>query len=396
MNHRIRSRAIAMLFASASWAAQAAPSVVLSTDAQTGSPVAVALSGSTWPTFIPATRYSRSGNVIRIEYEYASDFFGPARPDFGHQPVWLGELLPGKYRIEGRLHDFARPASPPEAFTSTLVISAPQALGAYPVPAQPGARLPWHAVVVSTHYFDPASVRVTADETGPRIDFQFDPNAPVGSAAPPGFVTWQSVPMASLAPGNHVLKAFGAPRSGDGRGMSMMRLVTVRTFNPVVEFYHDGIDHYFIALGRDEIDILDHPLTGWKRTGQAFNAWLHAADAPPEAMPVCRFYASGPNSHFFTADPSECQQIRDLEAIHRAQAAAEGRPFTGWAFEAIGFHALVPRDGQCPWGTTPVWRAYNMRAQYNDTNHRYSTSVEVHVAMTFTGANEGIKFCSPE
>ena len=40
-------------------------------------------------------------------------------------------------------------------------------------------------------------------------------------------------------------------------------------------------------------------------------------------MPVCRFYAKGPNSHFYTAEAVEC-------------AAVKNDP--GWTFEGIAYY----------------------------------------------------------
>jgi photosystem II stability/assembly factor-like uncharacterized protein len=42
----------------------------------------------------------------------------------------------------------------------------------------------------------------------------------------------------------------------------------------VIEYYHDGLDHYFVTMNPDEIAKLDHGIiTGWVRTGRRFNAY---------------------------------------------------------------------------------------------------------------------------
>ena len=68
----------------------------------------------------------------------------------------------------------------------------------------------------------------------------------------------------------------------------------------------------------------------------------------------------------------------------------------GWTYEGIAFQALLPIDGACSVGTTPVWRLYNDRAAQLDSNHRFVASSETYRAMIAEGwAGEGVAFCSP-
>ena len=138
----------------------------------------------------------------------------------------------------------------------------------------------------------------------------------------------------------------------------------------VVEFYHEGLNHYFMAAGPSEIAGIEAGAAGagWTRTGLDFKAWLTMPPAidflPGGIGPVCRFYgrpAGGPNSHFFTASTDECTLVKNGP---------------GWFYEGIGFYlrpvGLNPR--QCPAGFLSVNRAYNNRAAQNDSNHRFTTS----------------------
>ena len=164
---------------------------------------------------------------------------------------------------------------------------------------------------------------------------------------------------------------------------------------PIVEYYSVALDHYFIAAGPEEIATVDAGGRGdWKRTGQRFNAWLRAADAPPSARPVCRFYAAGPNSHFYTGDARECDYLKALEQSQRADANARGQQFKGWQYEGVAFYAVVPDSGTCPGGMAPVFRFYNMRAQENDSNHRFMVEARQKVAMSVSWKDEGVAFCS--
>jgi hypothetical protein len=160
---------------------------------------------------------------------------------------------------------------------------------------------------------------------------------------------------------------------------------------PVVEFWHEGLNHYFMAAGPAEIAGIEGGAAGagWTRTGLSFKAWLTMPPAtdflPGTIAPVCRFYgrpAGGPNSHFFTASDAEC-------------AIVKSGP--GWFYEGIGFYIrptpLNPR--RCPDGYLSVNRAYNNRAAQNDSNHRFTTSDSIIREMGERGwIVEGTMMCA--
>jgi hypothetical protein len=135
---------------------------------------------------------------------------------------------------------------------------------------------------------------------------------------------------------------------------------------PVVEFYHQGLNHYFITASPLEINNLDTGvLSGWVRTGLRFLAYTDPALAPPEAMPVCRFYMRPEvgNSHFYSASPAEC-------------AAAAAKFSASWIYESPDvFYIPLPNPvtGACRAGTRPIWRFFNTL----NTNHRYTAEVAV-------------------
>lgn len=151
-------------------------------------------------------------------------------------------------------------------------------------------------------------------------------------------------------------------------------LTETRTFPPpvpgtarAIEFYNTTLKHYFVAAGADEIANIRGGLEGpgWVETGQSFKVFgaMPSDTSLSQVAPVCRFYgvpAGGPNSHFFTASPTECDNVKHS---------------MGWYYEGIGFYILpVPSNGQCPAGFLSVNRAYNQGAARNDSNHRFTTS----------------------
>ena len=142
---------------------------------------------------------------------------------------------------------------------------------------------------------------------------------------------------------------------------------TAATERAAVEFYNTTLDHYFIAGAQVEVDIIlaGGAGQGWVLTNESFKIFQDTPPGPgfPAVNQVCRFYgvpAGGPNSHFFAADAVACEAVKRMG---------------GWAYEGLAFR-VVPQlaTGKCPSGMLEVRRAYNDRARFNDSNHRYSTS----------------------
>ena len=138
-----------------------------------------------------------------------------------------------------------------------------------------------------------------------------------------------------------------------------------------VEFYNTQLDHYFVTADAAEALGIDAGAAGpgWQRTGRSFPVWTTKSAAPADAQPVCRFYSSAANSHFYTASASECAGLKALQANAHAAPGA----FNGWGYEGTAFYVQVPNAaGTCAAGTTPLTRAYNDGfASGAGSNHRF-------------------------
>jgi len=161
--------------------------------------------------------------------------------------------------------------------------------------------------------------------------------------------------------------------------------------NDVVEFYNTSLDHYFITTDPGEAVAIDsgNAGTAWVRTGNSFKSGGNAS--------VCRFYGSqspGPNSHFYTGDPGECYDLKQLQA---STPDTERR----WNFEGLAFVSTPPTiegtNRTCPTGTTPVYRAYNNGYTRGvDSNHRITSSLAAIQEVVSRGwSDEGIVMCAP-
>jgi len=173
--------------------------------------------------------------------------------------------------------------------------------------------------------------------------------------------------------------------------------------NMVVEFYHAALDHYFLTADPAEMVGIDNGAAGpgWARTGLGFDAYTLGSGVGEKAA-VCRFYGDarldadgariGPNSHFYTANAFECESVKTSP---------------GWMYETLAFAVSLPIEGICERGggaptiltpdtLRPVYRAYNNRYMFNDSNHRYTTDIAVYQAMISQGwVGEGVVFCVP-
>jgi hypothetical protein len=171
-----------------------------------------------------------------------------------------------------------------------------------------------------------------------------------------------------------------------------------------VEYYHAGLDHYFLSAAQAEIALIDADrFPGWARTGRSFRVF---AAARPERAPVCRYYIppGKGDSHFFgvaTIDsptPFWGDECRDIELATFAGSGA----LHGLVKEtANAFYVLQPErtTGACPAGSRPVYRLWNQRS---DSNHRYTTDLAVRAEMLARGyVSEGygllgVVMCVPE
>lgn len=156
---------------------------------------------------------------------------------------------------------------------------------------------------------------------------------------------------------------------------------TLKPFSLIYEYYNVDLNHYFRTGSRSEsLSVLSGGAgAGWRDTKGYFLAWRQASQG---AVPVCRFYGTpgkGPNSHFYTADLGECSQVKNDP---------------GWTYEGIAFYVKLPVNNTCPADTIPIYRLYNNRWMYNDSNHRFTTDMTEVNSMALKGwVSEGLVMC---
>ena len=152
----------------------------------------------------------------------------------------------------------------------------------------------------------------------------------------------------------------------------------------VYEMYNTYTNHYFRTANPDEVAGITAGSAGagWVRTYDDFGAYVALGGAT--GNDVCRFYSFTSNSHFYTASDVECNSIR--------YGASE------WKYEGLSFRIPMSfAGGPCGAGQKPVYRLYNNRYMFQDSNHRFTTSVsEVNRLSGYPQywVYEGVAFCA--
>lgn len=154
----------------------------------------------------------------------------------------------------------------------------------------------------------------------------------------------------------------------------------------VEEFYNNSVKRYFMTASSADKDLIDRggAGAGWARTGYQFKSFTIPGPAELRVAtqaPVCRFYAPGPNTHFYSADARDCQLLR------RSQ---------GWIDEGIAFWINRASLTSCASGTIAVTRLSDSRWREFTSNHRYTTSISEIESMKANGwFEEGVVMCAP-
>ncbi len=188
-----------------------------------------------------------------------------------------------------------------------------------------------------------------------------------------------------------VSNGTGSPQaisvSGTGTSVSSPATVTV------VEYYNAALDHFFITPVAAEVSLLDTkaaPFQDWARTGFSFNSYANAT-APASSVAICRFFNDSfapKSSHFYAPHGLGCE------------ATIAG--FPDWKLEDDKlFNEMLPDgSGNCPGGTIPVYRLYNM-GMGGAPNHRFVTSLAerqkmINKGYVAEGNGIGVGMCAPQ
>ena len=184
----------------------------------------------------------------------------------------------------------------------------------------------------------------------------------------------RSFPASSTCTSDYPLCGLGIVDAAQ----TLAAVVALKPYSLVYEFYNVNLNHYFRTNNATEASIIlsGGVGTGWVDTQDYFLAWR---DASQGAVPVCRFYSTVFNSHFFTANADECEIVKKNK---------------DWMYENIAYYVKLPVNGVCPADTTPIYRAYNNRWMFNDGNHRFTTDMSlINELVANKWLFEGVAMC---
>ena len=171
--------------------------------------------------------------------------------------------------------------------------------------------------------------------------------------------------------------------------------VVVPTRVTLVEYYHAGLNYYFMTSRDNEKALLD-AVPAWARTGATFPMLAYPE---PAVSGNVRFFfdkvaKSGTRgSHFYTISSSD---VAALTALNPTNAATPQKPQN----EGVDSYAYRPNgtgvSATCGAGQVPVYRLFRGSKFPDDPNHRFTTSLSIYnqfVAQNWDG--EGVAFCVP-
>ena len=227
-------------------------------------------------------------------------------------------------------------------------------------------------VLIATQGF--ADLGIVAPDYIVPNNFLFQPNGSI-NFGDVDFVSYAQLP----GDGTTSINRNGVPQTNSPRNFAGQTGTVPGLGNDVTEFHNTILDHYFLTANPIEAASIDGGGSGpgWTRTGGKFKSGGSNA--------VCRFFgvqsAGGPNGHFYTADPAECEQVK-LDP--------------GWRFESLDFAITPPNPGAiCPAGLANVYRSYNNRFAQHDSNHRITASFSTHQTQVGRGwIDEGVVMCA--
>jgi hypothetical protein len=357
------------------------------------------------PVFLPADAFiGKTGNSIRVRLEATSTYF-PEQAS-SSKAISLGILPVGTYHVDVyyRYMDVAGGFGP-EQYSGSLDFAV-EVNGAQGVsPCAPGVLSvvagAFQTTSIYTPFTGPIDVLVTDGQLRPvpnvivqfeRLprpeDYLLDTSQQPQAALSFAQVTTDANGIARVtATANGVAGTYQYVAKVIGKDYVPSAYIVMRNgagdstsgapFAPVVEFYNQARDHYFVTMDSTEMSLLDRGLLqGWQRTGGVFLGYRSSqVSSPVDAGPVCRFYGrpqAGLDSHFFSASPFECN-------------AVEEKFSQSWILETSdAFREFLPNfvTGDCGQGTVALYRAYNNRA---DANHRYSTNQLIIAGMKSSG-----------
>lgn len=178
---------------------------------------------------------------------------------------------------------------------------------------------------------------------------------------------------------------FIAPTSTKGQSVRVVRrsLETqlVESFVVLKEYRHKTLDRYYMTARLQDQNLIENGAikNDWEQTGYKITI---LANEKVGYSALCRFYISTTQTHFYTANPTECQYFKGQ---------------SNFVYEGVEGYVVYKDPSQQCGVLKPMYRMYSNAVDVNQRRHRYTGSSTVVSQFVAKGwQDEKLSFCAED
>lgn len=178
---------------------------------------------------------------------------------------------------------------------------------------------------------------------------------------------------------------FIAPTSTKGQAVRVVRrsLETnlAESFVVLKEYRHKTLDRYYMTARLQDQNLIENGAikNDWEQTGYKITI---LANEKAGYSALCRFYISTTQTHFYTANPTECQYFKNQ---------------TNFVYEGIEGYVVYKDPTQQCGVLKPMYRIFSNAVDVNQRRHRYTGSSSVVSQFVAKGwLDEKLSFCAED
>ncbi len=146
------------------------------------------------------------------------------------------------------------------------------------------------------------------------------------------------------------------------------------------EYRHKSIERYFLTTRASDQQMIETGVlkNSLSFTGNTFSVYKNQIAG---SSPLCRFYNSVEQTHLYTADQVECNQLKAI---------------AGMSYEGVeGYVININKGASCPANTVPVYKAYDNTSALSMKRHRLTADFNLvnRLVRDYKWVYDSIGFC---